>query len=504
LIGRTGSGKSATFKQLAFENEHRVIRIDPEELSLPFLLNNNMLRWLAEIDVHLDPFFVALWQHVIIVEVLKHKYHIDSLSIQVSVLDELKRLFSKKKRTLDYLEEFGEQFWLPVDERIKTINARFEKQLGNAEGSIAVGVGPVNVKLDHKGGEGESHSIETVSEIRHQYQAIVNSTQLPRLKEMINLLGDEILSNERDFVYVVIDDLDKNWVDDDFAVILIRCLFDAVISMQHVANLKILVALRTNILNQLNFEGQRRGRQQEKVHGLTMEMRWSASHLEELLNQRFVAVAEEGYVEEGTTLKSFLPPRNRTLGDPVDFIMSRTLMRPRDAISFCNEIAEKAAGKPLPVKWEHLTSAERVYSSKRMDALADEWKDPYFGLERILKGFRGRGVEFRPDQMIEILDDIVFDCISNEHEKYEWLNRLVGDRWNGPSKEHADLLSCYGEVVKILFRTGFLGLSRHSSHEAPLFSYTFDLKNIDLASVGQFVIHPAFRAALGYTDYKIR
>src|SRR5438093_9652685 len=73
LIGRTGVGKSAVLSQLERDHPERTIRITPENLLLPYITNLNVVKVLRELDVHLEPFLRALWKHVIVVEVLRHK-----------------------------------------------------------------------------------------------------------------------------------------------------------------------------------------------------------------------------------------------------------------------------------------------------------------------------------------------------------------------------------------------------------------------------------------------
>ena len=84
-------------------------------------------------------------------------------------------------------------------------------------------------------------------------QRLVNETQLPRLNQMIKVLDEDILDSPQNFTYVLIDDLDRDWVDDTVANDLIRCLFRAVVDLKRVRNLKVLVALRTNIFEALDF-----------------------------------------------------------------------------------------------------------------------------------------------------------------------------------------------------------------------------------------------------------
>src|SRR5690606_1384388 len=117
-----------------------------------------------------------------------------------------------------------------------------------------------------------------------RYQRIVNDTQLAKLNKMISILDEEIL-DAQNYSYVVIDDLDRDWVDDQLANDLIRCLFRTVLDLKRVQNLKILVALRTNIFQELDF-GRKGGGQEEKFRSLVLNVRWTRPDLEDLLDER--------------------------------------------------------------------------------------------------------------------------------------------------------------------------------------------------------------------------
>ncbi len=68
---------------------------------------------------------------------------------------------------------------------------------------------------------GGSASYENVQESRAEqvdrFQRIVNENQLARLNKMIDVLDDHILGTPHDFRYVIIDDLDLEWVDERIA-----------------------------------------------------------------------------------------------------------------------------------------------------------------------------------------------------------------------------------------------------------------------------------------------
>ncbi len=64
IVGRTGSGKSAVLQRLEEDHPEHVIRINPENLSLTYILDLQVVRTLSSLGVHLDPLFIALWKHV--------------------------------------------------------------------------------------------------------------------------------------------------------------------------------------------------------------------------------------------------------------------------------------------------------------------------------------------------------------------------------------------------------------------------------------------------------
>src|SRR5439155_410907 len=118
IVGRTGSGKSAAFERLEQRYPQQVSRIAPENLSLSYITNLDIVRQLTEIGVRLDVFFSALWKHVIIVELLRHRYRLTSPNTKETILAQLFETFKRdptRQRALDYLNTFGDKFWCEAD-----------------------------------------------------------------------------------------------------------------------------------------------------------------------------------------------------------------------------------------------------------------------------------------------------------------------------------------------------------------------------------------------------
>jgi hypothetical protein len=142
LIGRTGSGKSALLQRLEDTLPDHVIRINPEDLSLPYITELGAIQYLASLNVHLDPLFIALWKHVLLVEIVRHRYKLDSPGAKQSFLVTLRDRISRdtsKQAALEYLEEFEGKFWCETDERVREIVKKFEEQIGNETSGKAHG-----------------------------------------------------------------------------------------------------------------------------------------------------------------------------------------------------------------------------------------------------------------------------------------------------------------------------------------------------------------------------
>lgn len=316
IIGRTGSGKSALLRRLEIDFPDHVIRIDPEDLSLPYIINLDVIKYLASIDkFNLDPLFIALWKHVLIVEVIRHRYNIRSLDAKQTfiqtIMERIKRDASKKL-ALEYLSDFEGKFWHEADQRIKDIITKFEERV-DSEAQTSLGIAHL-ANLNAGAGSLTSVSTEIRSEQVGRFQAIVNEQQIPRLNKMIEVLRDDILDSTQNFVYVVIDDLDRDWVDERVANDLIRCLFRSVRDLRRVRNLKILVALRTNIFEELDFGGPGGG-QEEKFRSGSRTIRWTRNELIELLDQRVQAAAAQHGLDGLTSIEDLIPHPNNTRGN---------------------------------------------------------------------------------------------------------------------------------------------------------------------------------------------
>lgn len=494
LIGRTGSGKSSILQRLEEAEPEHVIRINPENLSLPYIADLNVMRYLDGLGVHLDPFFKALWKHIFLVEIIRHRYRINDVAAKRRFLAEIVERVKRdpsKKQALEYLNDFGESFWCETDERVREIATSFESRVNGAAG--------VAVEAPGVGGAGISagKDVTTRSEVRaeetERFQRIVNETQLPRLNKMIEVLRDDILESPQNFTFVVVDDLDRGWTDDRLTNDLIRCLFQAVLDLQRVKNLKIVVALRTNMFAHLNF-GSGTGGQEEKFRSLAHSVSWSNLELMDLANKRAVVAAGQSPMGLVLGLNDLLPPTTKKRGNAFNHILDRTLMRPRDVIAFVNECFSQSSVKKR-LTWSDIDSAELRYSQNRLLALRDEWKPTFRGIGEVFDVFRGTASLMSRDELGAVLDVVALLPAEKDFEGTSWLTPMTEPLWDGVGR--TEWAEQYSQLVQLLYDIGFIGIRNrgermHHSYEDPGFADS----HRNLGPSAKFQVHQCFRPAL--------
>lgn len=468
-----------------------VVRISPEDLSLPYVTDLQVIKYLDSLDVKLDLFWIALWKHVLIVEIIRNRYKIDSAEANQKFLSWLREAIHRdpgKEAALAYLEEFEGRFWVEADERVKQITNTFTDKIGaELSGKVGVGVSSVSARVDGS----KQLSSEARVELADRFQRIVNETQLARLNKMVTILDEQILDPAH-FTYVVIDDLDRDWVDERVSNDLIRCLFRAVLDLQKVANLKAVVALRTNMFQELDFG--RSGGQEEKFRSLVLDLRWNQHELEEILNARARVSGSRSSVGV-SSFDELLPHANKSRGNPMKYILGRTLMRPRDAIAFGNECLVAASGS-TSISWESLLLAERQYSAKRLLALRDEWKPTYPGIDQIFEKFRGATPTMHIEEFVSRIDECVLLAADDTFLGVRWLSERASAFWD--ASDDSTWVDKYQSIASLLYRIGLIGFALVGSG-APVFHATdpsLAESRPRLIRAERFFVHRTFHRAL--------
>lgn len=161
-----------------------------------------------------------------------------------------------------------------------------------------------------------------------------------------------------------------NGPDDSIRYKLIRALIESLKRFRKIRNLKIIVALRTDVLERALMETKDAGYQREKYDDMISEIRWEDRELRTLVEERIKLLFRRQYTKQNVRFNDVFSGVGGI--DPFKYIAERTLRRPRDVIAFVNQCLHEAAEQPQ-VNARNIRDAELEYSRRRLNALEEEW-----------------------------------------------------------------------------------------------------------------------------------
>ncbi|MCA6503933.1 MAG: ATPase [Pseudanabaena sp. M090S1SP2A07QC] len=454
LLGRTGAGKSALITQILLE-EH-VLVIKPDSLSLSYVSNSNVIKFFSEAGVNLNLFYRLLWRHIFVIEILKEKFGIKNEVQKEHWLQHIWSKISRNRRNelaLDYLKEWGDSFWQETDYRVQEITKTFEKDL-NGAAKMAV---PDLISVDFSAAKKLTQ--EQKEEVVNRGQEVVNKVQISKLNAIVDFLNDLLGSNRQKNYYIVIDKLDEDWVEDKLRFRLIRELIEASIEFTRIENVKVIIALRIDLLDRVYRYTRDTGFQEEKYRSSNLALTWSKPQLIEVLDRRIDKLVKNQYTKQTVTHKEIL--RDITLGkgtkksiNAIDYMIDRTLFRPRDIIQFFNACIALSNDKAM-IDVNTLFKAEGNYSRERFRALVDEWFGVYPNLALSSKILRNEKRVFRVKELdlskVEenCLESLTSIDIQDGNDRSE-MTRLIDGKLK-PEEYRKN-------IILVFYKVGLIGL----------------------------------------------
>jgi hypothetical protein len=457
VVGRTGSGKTALLKHLS-ETKERIIDVSPDLLSLPYISNSTILNFVTSLGVNLDVFFKMLWRHVFAVELLKRIVPSDQARNKRTWLDLVRDLFREKKRlpVFDYIEKWGGAFWEQADAPMREATTKLEKDLS---ASLKFGTG---VAMGAEAASKLSH--EEKQEIVSRAQNVVAQVQIRQLSEILDALNDILDDPQRRF-YILVDRLDENWVEERLRYPLIRALVETVRDFKKVQNVKVIVALRMDLLDRVIRRTRDSGFQEEKYESLYLPLRWEKEQLIQILDRRISHLVRSRYSSQKRVTYADVLPSSIGREPVLDYLLARTMMRPRDLISFFNYCVAQADKHPR-ITAEMIKGAEGEYSRSRLRSLADEWAADLPNLLVFTEIVKNRPSHFRlSDISNEACMDFCLNAIISGFDKQDELSvaaAQVVDTDLGPREFRRSL-------AHVFYKVGLFGL-KVSSHEKTMWS----------------------------------
>jgi len=212
------------------------------------------------------------------------------------------------------------------------------------------------------------------------------------------------------------------------------------------------------------------------------------------------------YSTDGPNLPDIFT-KSKNINDPVKYILDRTLMRPRDAISFLNICISMAEGKSK-IGHAELIAAEKEYSEGRIQALSYEWGATYPNLSKLVIILRKFPKNFKFDYLLSKKSEIetgLIDCVISLEPKilesvktYATFYARINDNKNGLAEPAFENVCT--ELLRILFEVGVIGI-KTSTYDGVRWSYedqTWTSAEMDASPT--FTVQPTFWMGLAITD----
>ncbi|MDT9601085.1 P-loop ATPase, Sll1717 family [Sphingosinicella rhizophila] len=490
VAGRTGSGKTAILRYLERET-HRSTSLDPFEMSMSYVSNSDALRFLNAIGADLDLFFQVLWKHVLCIEYIRLRWDVDSADKSRNIFSKLFGGFlrdERKQKSLEYIKDWQGKFWITMDQNIKEITESVERKLHAEIG--------VEIEKFKAGGQYDKRmSREKKSEIVARTRKIISSDQLSELHGVIEMLATQDVDVRT--YYLTIDRLDERWVDDSVRFRMIKGLMESLKTFRKIRNLKILVALREDVLERVVQETADISFQREKFEDLMVRLRWTRAELRQLVDKRLNSLFKRQYTVALIGFSDIFPPKIGAK-DTFEWMTERTLMRPRDVIALVNECIDIANGQPS-VSVTAVRKAEVDFARKRRDALLQEWRSAYPLLGRVLDLFTSRrksGVDLI--ELMDKVDDFCTQTWSSPRIDHDPVWDLCQAYAEGGKKMTFDVLA---ELAAILYRAGGIGIKISAQDRFAYAHIDQPLISPQLLSPDSKVrLHPMLHAAYNLQD----
>lgn len=446
--GRTGAGKSALL-HMVMSHAYKCRRLDPNDISIRFLEQSDIIAFFEALSVNLDMFYKILWRHILIMELLKLRHDIkselDTNNFFTGIMSRLKKDEIKRK-ALEYFREWGDKFWIDTDAHLREITRKLERDTKASIGGELSGI-ELNAEYAKKLSE------EQIIDVKKRATEVVSGLQIQKLNEILTLLAEYSFDDPQKKYFIVIDQLDENWAENETRYKFIRALIEEIKVFRKIKNIKIIVALRLDLVRSVFNLTRGSGFQEEKYESYILDIKWTPEQLTELVQKRINEVYRRQYTLDNVRIQDVFPkPKGGPAGlTSIEYIIERTLLRPRDVLQYVNECFSIALDRER-VSWGTIQKAESAYSLKRLRSLKEEWGDIYPSFEETVELLRNLPDKFSRTVIPRSnIDSVIAELSIQETDDpcAVSANRML----NGESKE-ADVIN---EILLCLYNLGIVG-----------------------------------------------
>lgn len=499
LVGRTGAGKTAILRKI--ENDlPNVSEVELPDLAMNYIANSDIIQFLNAIDVDLDLFFQVLWKHIFCIEYIRCKFDLKNESESRSFFSSISNFFSldqRKGKALKYLEKWQDKFWITMDQNIQEITEQVENSI---EAELS---GELN-KFKGRAGYATSLSTEKKTSLSQRAKNIIYKDLLSDLAKVLEILsGYETKTDKyRNGYYVLVDRLDEKWVDGRIRYDLIKALIECLKGMRKIRDLKIIVSIREDVLEKVIQMNDDPGFQREKYHDHSVKLKWSETQLKEVINNRINHLFKHQYHSQNVFFEHIFEQKVGT-SNTLSYMLKRTLLRPRDIISFVNECL-KISSERSAVSQRAIRRAEREYSRLRLEALSDEWRSAFPSLDDIFDKLTATPSDFHQSTGIwedDFLEDLFLKICSDSKrvdDPIYMAAQIALDKNDERARQEFAQ-----SVLSVLYRIGAVGLKMNAQDP-----YWYSFKDTPVIGPGKIApgtkvqVHEMLMSALNMRPIK--
>lgn len=324
------------------------------------------------------------------------------------------------------------------------------------------------------------------------YEATLKTRELAKLyklDEIEPLLPSLAELTARRKVLVLVDELDKGWDNSEDAKAFVSGLFHACVSINdRDPHLTVCVSLRQELYDSIPALYD----DAQKYRDIIETIRWDETSLLAVVANRIryslpeLAETSDGEAWASVFAETLQYRKNRSF----NYMIDRTLYRPREIIQFCTEALDEAKSqKTIPIDYAVISRAELSYSDARQKDIAGEYRFQYPGLQSIFELFRGRTYLMERGELAELCLGITFGETRIDKEASWALD------------QDPDYL------IDVLWRVGFLrahavGGLKAMRRSGSSYVGPHQVSTLNLQGIARFQVHPMFRASLGMKEPK--
>jgi hypothetical protein len=305
--------------------------------------------------------------------------------------------------------------------------------------------------------------------------------KLEEINQLLPFLNDLC---ERFKLSILIDELDKGWDKSEDAVAFVAGLFDAAMHINRkTPNIRVLLSLRSELYDNIpSLYGDA-----EKVRDKIEIIEWDEIQLKAMITKRIAYHITELKNRSADEVWNsiFAETLDYRRAKSYNYVVDRTLYRPRELIQFCSDISDRMKdNNECPATYTTITEAELSYSQKRVKDIAAEYSFQHPGIGSVIETFRG--LQHNLDR-----DNLELHC----------MEIIVGDKHVDQSADWVHYMDT-DKVIEVLWNVGFLkahavGGIKARRRSGSEYVGSYQVQNINLKNINRFQIHAMFRSYLG-------